>query len=188
MPGVSSGPSPGGDGAGAAWPRLVDRRWLRIGLVGVLTVVPLVWLVALRLPWAADGTFSPPSAWTDTGVVVTDVNGQPGDLRPGDKVVGVNGIPLETWLASPPGAFTVGQLVAYRVLRPGTPGPVEVPVTLVSYPFGAVLLANRAAIPILLLLLVVAGRVARCRCLRWRCAGRRLSRAGRGRCRRRSVW
>ena len=106
--------------------------------VAVLTVLPVLWLLVARLPAVADGVRRP-SAWRVDGVEVATVNGQPGDLRPGDTVVKVNGIPVQAWPAAPlSDGFEVGRQVTYRVVHDGVPGEVDVPVTLVSYPFGGV--------------------------------------------------
>ena len=140
--------------------RTVKRRWLRVVLVVALTVLPVVWLLVSRWPAVADGTFSPPSAWTASGVEVATVNDQPGPLRPGDRVVAINGIPVQGWVDAPLGGpFEVGQQVTYRVRPNGAPDPVDVPVTLVAYPFAAVLIANSGAVPVLLFILLVAAYV-----------------------------
>jgi signal transduction histidine kinase len=141
---------------------MVSRQRLRgIVLVAAAAVAPLVLLLLGRVVAPADGTATFPSApaWGD-GVVLAAVTGQPGDLRPGDRVVSIEGVPLRTWVADPPAAPPrVGQVLRYGLRRDGSIEEQVVPVTLRRYPVGQVLAAHLALHPFLYAMLALASFV-----------------------------
>jgi signal transduction histidine kinase len=124
-------------------------------------LAPQVLLVFGRLLTPADGTATFPSAppWGD-GVVLASVHGQAGDLRPGDRVVTVEGIGLDTWLADRPAVtFEVGQVLRYGVIRGDSSEAITVPVALRDYPFAEFVVAHIALHPLLIGLFAVAAFV-----------------------------
>lgn len=145
-----------------ATPQRRSRRVRDIALVVLAACAPVVLLAAARLGAPADGTTTFPSApaWGD-GVVLAAAHGDFGDLRPGDRVVSVDGVALETWVSRPPPAdFQVGQVLRYGVLRPDAAAPVlTVPVRLGRYPLAEIGLAHLAVHPLLIALLAVAAFV-----------------------------
>jgi len=133
----------------------------------VLALLPLVvlagWLALSRFDTPSDGTVTGRSshAWTTQGALVDDVYGAV-PLRPGDRVVAIDGIPLER-LAGRPGLLTVqvGQLLHYQVLRPAptaTAGTtsLDVPVRLTRYPLAEGFRAHPAVAPLAVTLYLVA--------------------------------
>ncbi len=118
---------------------------LGIALGPILIAVALLWL---RLVTPFDGARLEPAqpVWKANGVVVTPVEEQPGGLREGDLVVGVDGRSLEAWAqtlfqpdVSRP-SWQFGQTVVYTVIRAGN--RLDVPVVLGHYPLGAVLVRS----------------------------------------------
>jgi signal transduction histidine kinase len=142
-----------------------QRRWrtARDGItIALAALTPLTLLVFGRLLTPSDGTATYPSAppWSASGVVIADVAGGAGDLRRGDRVIAVGGMPVETWLTNPPAPSPrFGQILWYDVVRAGSADVQSVPVTLIHYPVGEVTLDHFAIIPLLALLLAVAGFV-----------------------------
>jgi two-component system NarL family sensor kinase len=133
---------------------------VRSGVALVLFAVcaPLVLLAVARLGAPADGTATFPSAppWGN-GVVVAAVNGQAGDLRPGDRVVSVDGRLLaENVRIAPP---RVGQVLHYGVLREGSSQVETVEVTLRRYPLGEVLAAHAILHPFIWSMLAIGAFV-----------------------------
>src|SRR5215475_13704885 len=102
------------------------RRWrtVRDGTtIALAALTPLTLLVFGRLTTPSDGTATYPSAplWTASGIVIADVAGDAGDLRVGDRVVAVGGLPVETWLTNPPTPSPqIGQILEYDVIRAGS--------------------------------------------------------------------
>lgn len=137
-------------------------RWLPILLVVAAVLAPLAWVPIARMTAVGDGTATNPTAppWTADGVVLARVTGQPGDLRPQDRIVAVDGVPLETWVSDRPDrTYSTGQRVTYQVIRPGSTVPVDVPVTLIPYPFAEIAAERALSIPLLVLMLAVASFV-----------------------------
>ena len=124
--------------------RYPERARLSILLASALMVALGVAFVWLQLATPSDGARLDPGqpAWRPDGVVVTPLREQPGGLRAGDIVVAVDGVSMESWaqalldptMTRPHWHF--GQTVTYSVLRDGT--PLDVPVTLGSYPLDAI--------------------------------------------------
>jgi two-component system, NarL family, sensor kinase len=140
---------------------LTRARWLRVALVVLAACAPQVLLGLGRLGEPADGTATFPSAppWGD-GVVVADVIGQAGDLRPGDRVVSVEGVPLDTWVSDPsPAGFRVGQVLRYGVRRGDTDVVTTVEVVLRRYPLAQIAVAHAVLHPLLFGLFAVAAFV-----------------------------
>ena len=110
----------------------ISRAWLGRALVFLAGAVPLLWVILVRLVAPADGTAVFPSAppWGPDGVVIQEVHADRSPLRPGDRVIAVNGTALETWAERPeyPGDHPV-----YRLVRDGT--TIDVEVTLSRYPW-----------------------------------------------------
>lgn len=136
---------------------------LPILLVVAAVLAPLAWVPVARMSAVGDGTATNPTAppWTAAeGVGLARVTGQPGDLRPQDRIIAVDGVPLETWVADRPGrSYSTGQRVTYQVRRPGSTAPIEVPVTLIPYPFTKIATERALSIPLLVLMLAVASFV-----------------------------
>ncbi|WP_327010490.1 histidine kinase [Dactylosporangium sp. NBC_01737] len=132
------------------------RPWLTTGLIAAAGVVAMLWVVFARLAAPADGTVAYPSAppWGPDGVVIQEVHAEGSPLRPGDRVVAVNGVPLA---AGPVG--DVGDRPVYRVVRGGE--TLELTVPLVAYPIRDVLGDHAAVLPFVVVELVVAGFVVR---------------------------
>lgn len=130
---------------------------------GALSAVLLgVAFLALHLLSPSDGArlVSGQPAWKSDGVLVTPIQAQPQGLQEGDVVVGIDGSPLESWAQAlfDPGMsrpqWHVGQTVIYTVVRHGH--QVEVSVTLVAYPLGAILQAEWSTVLFALVFLLVA--------------------------------
>lgn len=149
------------DRSGVGAPQHRSQRVRNVAVVVLAACAPVVLLIFARLTTPADGTATFPSApaWGD-GVVLADVTGEPGDLRPGDRVVSVEGIPLENWVGNPaPAHFKVDQTLRYGVLRDGGAPMQTVDVRLGPYPLGEIVAKNAALHPLLLSLLAVAAFV-----------------------------
>jgi hypothetical protein len=125
-----------------------------VALVLFTVLGPLALLATGRLITPADGTATFPSApaWGD-GVVIADMTGTAGDLRPGDRVVSVDGMPLEHHRS-----VRFGQKLLYRVHREdGTRQTVAV--TLGRYPLGAMLAKHAVLHPFIFGMLAIAAFV-----------------------------
>jgi two-component system, NarL family, sensor kinase len=132
------------------------RRWLATVLIVSAGSVAMLWVVFVRLAAPADGTVVYPSAppWGPDGVVIQEVHADASPLRPGDRVVAVNGTPLaEGRLADP------GDRPVYRVVRDGV--TVDLTVPLGTYPVRKILREHAAVLPFVLVELAVAGFVIR---------------------------
>ena len=124
--------------------RYPERARLSILLASALMVALGVAFVWLQITTPSDGARLDPGqpAWRSNGVVVTPLREQSSGLRAGDVVVAVDGVSMKTWaqaLLDPTVSrphWRFGQTVTYSVLRDGT--PVDVPVTLGSYPLDAI--------------------------------------------------
>ena len=140
-------------------PGPADAVWL--ALVVLAACAPSILLAVGRLGAPADGTATYPSApaWGD-GVVVAEVFGQAGDLRPGDQVVSVDGVALDTWVSDPPTAdFWIGQVLEYGVRRGDTGEVSTVEVVLRRYPLARFAVAHAVLHPLLIGLFAVAAFV-----------------------------
>ena len=151
------------------------RPWLTTGLIAAAGVVAMLWVVFARLAAPADGTVAYPSAppWGPDGVVVQEVHAEGSPLRPGDRVVAVNGVPLAEGSVG-----DVGDRPVYRVVRDDETLDLTVP--LVAYPIRDVLGDHAAVLPFVVVELVVAGSRGRCSaspCCRPRAGPRIRSRA-----------
>jgi two-component system, NarL family, sensor kinase len=134
------------------------RRIRDIALVVLAACAPFVLLFAGRLTAPADGTATFPSApaWGD-GVVVASVTG-PTALRAGDRVLAVDGVPIETWVARP-GHFSRWQTLVYAISRNGSSEVTTVPVGVRRYPLARLVRENIALHPLLISMLAVASFV-----------------------------
>jgi signal transduction histidine kinase len=148
------GPDSGREGQRVVSERV--RRWLATALIASAGIVGMLWVVFARLAAPADGTVVYPSAppWGPDGVVVREVHAEGSPLRPGDRVVAVNGTPL----AGGPVAG-VGDRPVYRVVRDGD--TLDLPVPLGTYPIREILRDHAAVLPFVLVELAVAGYVVR---------------------------
>src|SRR5687767_15084760 len=128
------------------------RRWLATALIASAGIVAMLWVVFVRLAAPADGTVVYPSAppWGPDGVVIREVHAEAGPLRPGDRVVAVNGTPLAGGTVADPGDRPV-----YRVVRDGE--TLDLPVPLGRYPVRDILRDHAAVLPFVLVELAVAG-------------------------------
>ena len=136
-------------------------RRIRLALVVLAACAPSILLAVGRLGAPADGTATYPSApvWGD-GVVVAEVFGQAGDLRPGDRVVSVDGVGLDTWVSDPPATdFRTGQVLEYGVRRGDTGEVSPVEVVLRRYPLARFAVAHAVLHPLLIGLFAVAAFV-----------------------------
>jgi signal transduction histidine kinase len=124
--------------------RQSDRGRVAALLTAVVMVTLGVAFVWLHLATPSDGARIEPHqfAWRSEGVVITVLRTQPHGLRTGDIVAAVDGKSLESWtqaLANPVvqrPQLQPEQVVTYTVVRNGV--TMAVPVTLESYPLGAV--------------------------------------------------
>jgi two-component system, NarL family, sensor kinase len=132
------------------------RRWLATALIASAGTVAMLWVVFARLAAPADGTVVYPSAppWGPDGVVIREVHAGASPLRPGDRVVAVNGTPLAGGPVADPGDRPV-----YRVVRDGETLDLTVP--LGSYPVRTILRDHAEVLPFVLVELAVAGFVIR---------------------------
>jgi two-component system NarL family sensor kinase len=132
-----------------------------VALILLALLGPVVLVLVGRCVGPADGTASFPSApaWGD-GVVLAAVAGPAGDLRPGDRVVSVEGVPLRVWLSDPPAReFRIGDVLRYGVRRDGATQVQAVTVTLGRYPLRQIMVAHLGLQPFLAAMLAVAGYV-----------------------------
>lgn len=145
-------------------------RARRLLLVAVAWALPCVWFATALLSGPVDGasltstTFDPGRAgWVEPVEVMRVYGDSP--LREGDLVAAVDGRTLSEWLDGEVPDRDVGDVVEYRVQRPGQALDVElvVGVTLVRYPVGAAAGGNPAAIAFVVVLLVAGSLVL------WRC-------------------
>ncbi|HEV8192666.1 MAG TPA: histidine kinase [Ktedonobacterales bacterium] len=122
----------------------MERSRLSILLASAIMIALGVAFVCLQVATPSDGARLEPGrpAWGPAGVVVTPLREQPGGLRPGDVVVAVDGVHMESWaqaLFEPTAVrpqWQFGQTVTYSVLRDGA--PLDVPVTLGAYPLDGI--------------------------------------------------
>lgn len=150
----------------------------KVAVVLVAWAVPVAWAVATLLSGPSDATVvTSPSGTFGAGspvhtVTVTRTYGS-SQLAEGDRILTVDGVPVETWLAERP-HLERGDSLTYRVRRPaaGLDRIVEVPVELRAYPVGAALAANPAPVGIAVASLAAASfffwrrpRDAACRAL-----------------------
>jgi Signal transduction histidine kinase len=133
--------------------------WPAVVLVVLAVLAPVMWVAALRATGVSDGTTTYPAAppWSSAGVVVADVVGGSA-LRPGDRVVAVDGVPLADLVVTPlePGPL-VGDTLRYSVVRDGVTTMVDVPVT--AYPLGAQIAAHAGALPLVVLMVAMSSFV-----------------------------
>lgn len=136
-------------------PARADRRW--VALVAAVVLAPILWVIAARGSALSDGTTTYPNApaWSAAGAVIDEVVG-PGALLVGDRVVAVDGKPLDD-LVTGPRDLVVGQPLRYSVLRGGEPTEVEVVVS--RYALTARVAAHVTALPLVVLMVAVASFV-----------------------------
>jgi signal transduction histidine kinase len=122
-------------------------------------------ILVLRLVGPTEQAIIPTQAWpwTSTGVGV-DPTGFDSRFRPGDIVVAMDGVPMETWVATriglpwEPRPAELGDVVRFEILRGGSPLAIEVQLTgfpverFAGVPLG--LLAFGAGLLVLAILLV----------------------------------
>ena len=169
--------------------RYPERARLSILLASALMVALGVAFVWLQITTPSDGARLDPGqpAWRSNGVVVTPLREQSGGLRAGDVVVAVDSVSMKTWtqaLLDPTVSrphWRFGQTVTYSVLRDGT--PVDVPVTLGSYPLNAIWQEDWSTIVFALVFALIAP-IRRCAApanwLHWSCCSpRQASSVGR---------
>lgn len=115
-------------------------------LLGVFLVGLTLTFAALHIMGPSDGARLEPNklVWSQDGVAVTPFERRPTNgLQQGDTVVAVAGRGMEEWarlVVVPEAArphWRAGDVVTYTVIRDGR--QIDVPVTLVSYPTGAML-------------------------------------------------
>lgn len=125
-------------------PKHAERVRLAILLATAAMVALGVAFVWLHSASPSDGARLAPGqpVWRSNGVVLSLLHPQPAGLRTGDVVVAVDGRSLQSWaeaLADPTAQrpqWQFGQVVTYAVVRDGV--HLDVPVTLGSYPMGAI--------------------------------------------------
>ncbi len=112
------------------------RRRAPLAVVVLGLVLPLVWLCWARLLVPSDGTLLLPSPATWHGGVLVEQVLPGSELRPGDLVVAVDGVPAEAWFTGAPAReLQVGDVLDYTVRRHAQ--EIAVPVTLRRYDLGA---------------------------------------------------
>jgi hypothetical protein len=127
---------------------MMDRHLANLGisLLGALLVGLTLAFAALHITGPSDGARMEPDkyVWSRDGIAVTPLEQRPGSgLQPGDIVVALAGRRIEEWarlVADPEVArpqWRSGDVVSYVVIRAGR--QIDVPVTLGSYPTGAML-------------------------------------------------
>ena len=114
------------------------RRWWHVLLVVAGGVLPCIW-ICLRLLSLSDGTLVVPNA-VGSSVVIDRVFGTNSTLQSGDRVMKVDGITLDDWVAGrhPDVQRADGNLLLYTVERGQK--DVTITVTLTPYPIGGLLL------------------------------------------------
>jgi two-component system, NarL family, sensor kinase len=114
------------------------RHIWRIALASVLVALALLFIGQhLAVPFA-NGRLQPgSSAIRAEGVVVTPLRAGPPGLEAGDVVTAVDGRSLPSWLQAPGTDWQVGDTVIFSVIRDEQ--PLDVSVTLSSYPFTEIL-------------------------------------------------
>lgn len=142
------------------------RTSLGVLVLGVCFVSFTLIFMALHTLGPSDGARMEPDGpvWRHAGVAVTPLEPHPANgLRQGDIVVAVAGRPMEEWarLIGVPAAtrpqWRVGEVVTYTVVRAGH--QITVPVTLVSYPIGAVVREDGGSLVFALAFALIAGFV-----------------------------
>ncbi len=122
-------------------------RWVVFGVAFLIVSLGVTFLW-LHLVSPSDGARFEPGqpVWERSGLVVTPLIDDANGLRLGDTVTAVDGRSMESWaqdlfdLRTPRPRWELGDRVNYTVLRDGE--SLEVSVTLVPYPFGAILRKN----------------------------------------------
>jgi two-component system NarL family sensor kinase len=137
-------------------------RTRRLAVILAAWAIPIAWVTGALLAGPADGTLvSPPTAmlaadrWGDAATVVRAYGDTP--LQEGDTILSIDGRPVGEWLSSPAPRRTVGDAVAYEVLRARSSGALdltlELDVTLTRYPFLDALSRNLTSVTLTVLLL-----------------------------------
>ncbi|HEY7348626.1 MAG TPA: hypothetical protein VH599_09960 [Ktedonobacterales bacterium] len=117
-------------------------------------------LLHLMTPFDGARLTPGPPAWKPDGVLVTPIQEKPQSLQSGDVVIAIEGKSLESWAQAllDPGMarpnWRIGQTITYTVLRHGH--RLDVPVTLIPYPLGTVLLNEWSTVLFALVFLLVA--------------------------------
>jgi signal transduction histidine kinase len=154
MPGSPPAPAEPDAARGLALP------WL---IVLVAAVLPALWIALARPSAPSDGTFTDPQArtWSANGATLAEVAPGFSDLRAGDRVVGVDGVPIARRLADhhPIPSPRPGDHLTYQVIRAGAGPVIDVPVRVGRYPLGQLAAAHADAIPLLALLFAVSAYV-----------------------------
>ncbi len=138
-----------------------QRKAALVLVVLVIIVVPASWRTWVRLHGVYDGVQTSPGTapgWSE-GVTVAKVEGPAkGLVRPGDRVVAVDGVPLTDWVVRHPITDrAAGERVRYSILRRGE--RLEVDVVLRQLNIQDVLDAEASTAPLLLCVVGVAGLV-----------------------------
>lgn len=140
----------------------LPRPRAAIFLISAVALLPTVAFLILHIVTPSDGARILPGhaeAWQPQGIELTPIERHPGSLQAGDLLIAVNGERLtsraETLLRfGPPGPRgDFGQTLAYTVIRAGK--TLELPVTLGSYPLGAIVAEAWPNFVVILVLLFV---------------------------------
>ncbi len=125
---------------------LHQRASLSVLLVALILLALAAAFVWLHVTSPSDGARLQPgeqSAWKSDGVVITPLVDSPDGLRVGDLVTAIDGQPLESYAQvlfdrnAPRPLWHIGQTIPYTIIRDGR--TIVLPVTLGSYPLGAIL-------------------------------------------------
>ena len=125
---------------------LIVPLWLMLVIGALCLVLPgLVWFYQLSSPSDGARLTKQPGASNPIGITV-DVFSVESELRGGDVVVAVQGVPMAAWVEglwrrdSWQSTWERGETIPYTVIRQGN--QVEVPVLLGKQPVAAILLEN----------------------------------------------
>jgi two-component system, NarL family, sensor kinase len=141
----------------------VIPTWVVVAVLVAAVVLPVGWLIGIQWAGPDDGTllgpsisFATSSRWR-SGVVVQRTHGNGGDLRVGDVVQAVDGVPLTDLVRDHAPARRVGDRVRYQLLRDGQQRSEQV--TLQAFPAWSCLAANANVYVLPAVLFVVAAVV-----------------------------
>ena len=139
---------------------MLAPRWLIVGIgIACLFLPAMVWIYQITSPSDGARMTKGPQATSREGIFV-DVLSEDSQLRAGDLITGVQGVPMDVWAEVPwnPSSWQSrgerGQTMVYRVVRQGL--QIEVPVLLGEQPIRAILRDNWSVLLFTLVFQIVA--------------------------------